>query len=128
MTNEKTYQAADGEQTQSGAWYKPSVDIYETADELVLVAYVPGVQRGDIDIQFDGDELTLRAPAKQRQAESTSYLLHEYGVGDFQRTFRVSDQVDASRIAADYAQGVLTVHLPKAEAVKPRKIEVRSAS
>lgn len=126
MTNEKTYQPTAGEQTQSGTWYKPSVDIYETADELVLVADVPGVERGDIDIQFDGDELTLRAPAKQRQPEGTAFLLQEYGVADFQRTFRVSEQVDASRIAADYAQGVLTVHLPKAEAVKPRKIEVRS--
>jgi HSP20 family molecular chaperone IbpA len=53
-------------------------------------------------------------------------LLHEYGVGDFYRTFRVSQQVDASRITAEYENGVLTLHLPKAEAARPRKIEVQA--
>ncbi len=56
----------------------------------------------------------------------SAYLLREYGVGDFYRTFRVSEQIDASRIEAEYADGVLKLHLPKVEAVKPRKITVKA--
>ena len=52
------------------------------------------------------------------------FLLHEYGVGDYYRTFQVSEAIDAGKISADYADGVLTLHLPKAEALKPRKIAV----
>ncbi len=61
-----------------------------------------------------------------RQSEQTRYLLREYGVGDFYRTFRVGEQVDASRIAAEFVDGVLTLHLPKVDAAKPRKIAVQS--
>ena len=60
----------------------------------------------------------------ERQEAQGPYLRQEYGVGDFYRTFRVSEQIDASRISAQYAAGGLTLHLPKVEAVKPRKIKV----
>ena len=61
-----------------------------------------------------------------RQDEDHEYLLREYGTGDYYRTFQVSEAVDASKITADYSDGVLTLHLPKTEAVKPRKIEVKT--
>jgi HSP20 family protein len=54
-------------------------------------------------------------------------LLQEYGVGDFYRTFKVSEQIDSTRISAEYHDGVLTIHLPKVEAAKPRKISVQSS-
>ena len=57
---------------------------------------------------------------------TTHYLLHEYGVGDFHRVFQVNEDVDPQRIRAEYRDGVLAVHLPKAEAILPRKIEVQA--
>jgi HSP20 family protein len=105
--------------------FRPSVDILELADELLIFANVPGAVANEIDVQFEGGQLTVRAPVAARQSAETNYLLREYGVGEFFRTFRVGEQVDASRITAEYTDGVLKLHLPKAEAAKQRKIEVK---
>jgi HSP20 family protein len=124
---------AQGEHTQkqpqnghapADHYYRPNVDIVELPHELVLFADTPGARSDSIDVQFENGELTVRADVEPRQP-GVNYLLREYGVGGFVRTFRVGEQVDASRITAEYADGVLKLHLPKAEAVRPRKIEVR---
>jgi len=112
------------ENTHSGPYYRPNVDIYELADQLVVRADVPGANNNRIDIQFNDGALTIHAQVPARQDSQGLYLRQEYGVGDFYRTFRVSEQIDTSRISAEYAGGVLTLHLPKVEAAKPRKIKV----
>ena len=112
------------EQTRSGEFYRPDVDILELADELVVHADVPGARNDDIDISFEDGALTIYAKVGERPP-SGPLLLREYGVGDYRRTFRVSEQIDASRISAQYADGVLTLHLPKAEKARPRKIQVQ---
>jgi len=107
--------------------YSPPVDIYETENDLVLHADMPGVGAGNIDIQFEDGELAILGKVADRQPEDQKYLVHEYGVGDFYRVFAVSEAVDVSRIAAEYQNGVLTLHLPKTEAVKPRRIAVKGS-
>ncbi len=128
MTTEATVnnepQAA--ERTRGGRVYRPNVDILESKDELTLVADVPGVKSDSIDIDFDDGVLTIQGQVASRYAEDTTFLLREYGIGDFYRTFRVSEQINAGAIHAECADGVLRVHLPKVEAAKPRKIEVKS--
>ncbi|HWB08829.1 MAG TPA: Hsp20/alpha crystallin family protein [Pirellulales bacterium] len=114
------------ETTRGGHVYRPNVDIVEKQDELVVLADIPGVKGAEIDIRFEDGELTIHGPATPRQDGHTRYLLQEYGVGDFYRTFRVSEQIDASRISAEYRDGVLSLHLPKVEAVKPRRINVKT--
>jgi len=120
-------QVTTAERTRSGHFYRPLVDIIELQDELQLVVDMPGVKATDIDVGFEDGELHLHGPVTPRQTPETHYLLPEYGVGDFDRTFRVSEQIDASKIRAEYADGVLTLHLPKAESAKPRKIAVKTA-
>jgi HSP20 family molecular chaperone IbpA len=115
------------EQKRGGRWYRPNVDIVESAEELTVVADVPGAKGDDIDIHFENGSLTLHARVMPRQPADTDLLLQEYGVGDFQRTFQLGESIDANRISAEYRDGVLTLHLPKVEAAKPRKIEVRTA-
>jgi len=117
-------QAGSVERTRSGHFYRPLVDIIEQSDELQLIVDMPGVKVDEIDVRFEDGELHLHGPVNLRQPAETSFLLQEYGVGDFDRTFRVSEQIDASKIRAEYADGVLTLHLPKVEAAKPRKIAV----
>ncbi len=115
------------ELTRGGPYYRPTVDIYEQADELTVLADIPGAKNDQIDIYFEDGTLTIHAKVPPRQTSQGPFARKEYGVGDFYRTFRVSEQIDSTRIAAEYSAGVLTLHLPKVEAVKPRKIKVNAS-
>lgn len=114
------------ERTHGGRTYVPNVDILEAKTELLLLADVPGAKPEDIDIDYERGRLTIHAHLQPRQPEErTQYLLHEYGVGDFCRSFDVGEGIDAHKIHAEIAQGVLTLHLPKAAALQPRRITVK---
>jgi HSP20 family protein len=106
-----------------GVTYAPRVDILETEDELLLVADLPGVREDDVDIRFENGELTLSA--RRQRPQPAGGFLWENEVGDFFRAVRITETVDASKIWAELKNGVLTLHLPKVEAAKPRKITVR---
>jgi HSP20 family protein len=112
------------ENTRGGRYYRPRVDIVERDQELLVLADMPGVGPDGVDVQFDDGVLTIQGRAEQRQPADTEYFSREYGVGDFYRSFQVSDQIDVQKISAEMAHGVLTLHLPKSEAAKPRKIAV----
>jgi HSP20 family protein len=114
------------EPTRGAPRYRPVVDILETGDELRVVAELPGVRADDIDVNFEKGLLTIHGKVEPRQSVDTTYVLREYGVGDFYRAFEVSENIDAERISAEYADGVLVLHLPKMEKAKARKIEVRA--
>jgi HSP20 family protein len=124
VSQSPTEEVTPAEHTRSGRYYRPNVDILEQADELIVLADMPGASGDAIDVNFEDGNLTIHAKVDPRQDESTEYLVREYGVGDFYRTFRISEAIDASKITAQYADGVLTLHLPKAEEAKPRKIAV----
>ena len=113
------------EMTRNGKFFAPRVDIYETESELLVFADLPGATPGDIDLRYERGELILRA----RPTPSTQQgqpLLSEYEVGDFFRVFQIHETIDASKIEAEYKHGVLTVHLGKQEAVKPKQVKVRT--
>jgi HSP20 family protein len=120
----RTSEAPSPETTRNGRFYRPDVDILEKSDELLVMADLPGAKTDQIEINFDKGTLTLHAAVPARQGADQQYLAREYGVGDYYRTFQVNETIDASKIAAEYSGGVLTLHLPKAESVKPRKINV----
>ncbi len=121
-----TDEAEGVQRTGCGRCYRPQVDILEQADELIVLADVPGAHADTIDVKFEDGTLSIHAAVEPRQACDQTYLLREYGVGDFYRTFTVSEAIDASKITADYAGGVITLRLPKTEATKPRKIAVET--
>jgi HSP20 family protein len=106
--------------------FTPRVDVLENADELVLLADVPGVGPGDVDVHFENGELTLDGRCAPR-AFGSRLLGEEYEVGDYHRVFSLGDHIDGDKISAQLAQGVLTVRLPKREAVKPKRIPVQGA-
>jgi HSP20 family protein len=109
---------------QAEVFFTPRVDILENSDEWTVYADMPGVKAGDVDIQYHKGELVVRG--KCQPGQPRRYLLHGYEVGDYYRTFQLGDNVDADKIHADLRQGVLIIHLPKSEALKPRRIEVRA--
>jgi HSP20 family protein len=106
--------------------FTPRVDIMESEEESLLLADLPGVKPEDVDVRFDNGELIIDGRCAPRH-QGANYLLSEYGVGDFYRAFTISEQIDWQKISAELKNGVLTVHLPKAETVKPRKITVKGA-
>ncbi len=126
-TIEKTEsQVTPAEATWDGLLFRPNVDILENEEELTVLADMPGTCSEDIDIQLENGTLTLYAKVRGRQSASQRYALNEYGIGDFQRTFRISQTIDTKKISAEYRNGVLTLHLPKTEQAKPRKIGVKA--
>jgi HSP20 family protein len=107
-----------------GLCFTPRVDIMETEEESLLLADLPGVKPEDVDVHFDNGELSIDGRCAPRH-QGANYLLSEYGVGDFYRAFTISEQIDWQKISAELKNGVLTVHLPNAETVKPKSRQGR---
>lgn len=116
--------AAQPETTRGGVCFTPRVDIVETEAELTLFAEVPGVRPEDVDLRYENGELLLHGRVRPA-GDQRALLLQEYEEGDFYRAFTIHESIDHGRIAAECKNGVLTVHLPKAEAARPRQITVR---
>ena len=106
--------------------FVPAVDIYETAEEYVVMAEMPGCDPKGIDVQFENGELSIYGRALPRQAPETGWIAREFGIGDYARSFNVTESIDTEKIQAEYEDGILTLRLPKVETAKPRKIEVRT--
>jgi HSP20 family protein len=103
----------------------PPVDMFENADELLLVADVPGVSSDGIELRVENGTLTLEARRPEKKDEA-SLVAREYDEADFITTFRIPPGIDTGAIAAETKDGTLLVRLPKAATAKPRKIAVRS--
>ena len=102
----------------------PPIDISERENEFVIEADMPGVKEENIDIQFHQGELTICGKVVMPETANDDYRFRQFDSNDFYRRFRIGESVDATNISAHCTDGVLTVHLPKSEMLKPRKIEV----
>lgn len=117
----------EGQSAKGVSFFKPAVDVTERPDAFVVQLDVPGARSETLDIAFEKGELTVTARVEPRAPKGARALLSEYEVGDYQRTFRVGEAIDAGAIEATLTAGVLTVRLPKAPHAQPRRIEVRTA-
>lgn len=109
----------------SGAAYTPDVDIYASKDELVLAVDLPGVAKGDVNIQVD-ETNTLIIKGTNSYTEPEGAAWRQYEVGDYYRAFQLSEEHDRDRIGAKFENGLLEVTVPKREEVKPRKVEIKA--
>lgn len=116
--------SATTEATREGAYFEPPVDIYETDDALVLTADMPGVRAEDIETDLRDNQLTISAQLRPLDGKWKS-VYQEYQPGHYWRQFRVGQQIDQTRISAEYKEGVLRLTLPKSENARPRRIQVR---
>ncbi len=103
-------------------WRLP-LDAYVTADEIIVLANMPGVKPEDVEITIEGDTLTIRGE-RPRPLENVDYVMQERPFGKFQRTLNINIPVDANKAEARYENGLLTLVIPKAEAAKPRVIQI----
>lgn len=115
------------ERTKPGKVFVPRVDIRETKDTMVLIADMPGVDEKSVDITLEKNILTVTGSVAPTVFENHGIVHAEYDVGDFERAFTISDEVDRDGIAAVVKNGVLRVTLRKAEKVKARKIAITAA-
>ena len=122
-TEETRNDVPTAEGTFSGATYSPRFDIWENDDEMILYGDLPGVIPEDLNVHFENPVLTIHGKVNPRHND-IKFLHGEYGIGDFHRTFTIGEAIDSERISAELKNGVVTVHLPKSEKVKPRRIEV----
>jgi HSP20 family protein len=101
----------------------PPVDIYETQNEVFLVADIPGVSKENLKLDIDNDELTIRGMIEEK-SDGGEKFLNECLYGEYHRTFTLGDTIDREKITAKLENGVLTLTLPKHERLKPRKIAI----
>ena len=102
----------------------PPIDIYDTAEGLALMADLPGVTNGDLELQVRHNQLTLYGRVSNTVPLEAKVLHREYADGDFVRSFILSDDVDHEHIVAKLTNGVLEVSLPQAPRAQPRRIQV----
>jgi HSP20 family molecular chaperone IbpA len=112
------------ETTRPGIYFQPAVDIFETAEELLVLADMPGVTPEGLDVRLEGDVLTIDGRPKPEEYEGLKPLHVEYNVGGFHRRFTIGETIDRDGIKAEIRNGVLRLRLPKAERARARRIEV----
>jgi len=117
----------DAERTRARKAYIPRADIYETDDNIVVVADMPGIDENSVDIMLEKNVLTINGYVDPVIPEAYNLAFAEYEEGDYQRSFTLSNQIDQDNIEATVKSGVLRLCLPKAGPAKARRISVKSA-
>ena len=124
---QKTENVAATERIRNVKTFVPRVDIYENKDSLFLVADMPGVDEKTVDIELEKNILTITGRTDNGRIKDGTMMYSEYEIGDYERVFTLSDEIDRERIVATVKNGVLRLELPKAERVKPKKIAIQAA-
>ena len=104
--------------------FTPAVDIIEHTNDIVLIAEMPGVDEKSVDLTLEKNLLTIHGHVGNETPDKYNLLISEYGLGDYERTFKLSDEIDRDKIHASVKDGVLKLVLPKAEKAKAKKIPV----
>ncbi|MDD2598081.1 MAG: Hsp20/alpha crystallin family protein [Kiritimatiellae bacterium] len=105
----------------------PLVNVWQADDDLIIDAELPGVDPADVEISVNDAELTISGKIKRQDAtENESYLRRERVAGDFARRLKLPFKIEAGAVKASYKNGLLRVHLPRAEEEKPRRIEIEA--
>jgi len=105
--------------------YSPAVDLYRKEDQFYLYADIPGANESSVDISVEKNVLTIKANVEEARVEGMNLIYSEYGVGDYERSFRLSEEIDVDNIQARVKNGVLELVIPVSKP-STRKIEVKS--
>ena len=109
------------------AWTEPSLDVYETAEHVVVKAAIPGVKPNDVEITVKGNYLAISGEAKEEtETKEKNYLRRETRIGTFSRMVELPNDLQTDKADAKFENGILTITFPKAEQVKPKKIQVKA--
>jgi HSP20 family molecular chaperone IbpA len=123
----KTEQSSDLERVSDRRTVVPAVDVFESEEELLLVADLPGVRKKDLSIEVHDGTLSLEGRWSAEQGESSNLLSAEFVPADYVRRFSLPEGLDLEKIKADLTDGILRVQLPKAASLKPRQIPISTS-
>lgn len=115
------------ERTRSRRCFVPKADIYETEKEIIVLADVPGANEKTVDITLEKNVLSINAFIEPIRRNGFDIAYAEYEEGDYQRSFRLSDEIDRDKIEATVSNGVLQLRLPKSQEARSKKIVVKTA-
>jgi len=118
--------ATEMERTRSRRSFVPRADIYETDKEIIVLADVPGANEKTVDITLEKNVLSITAYVEPAIPSGVEVAYAEYEEGDYQRSFRLSDEIDREKIEAVVNEGVLRLRLPKAQEARVKKISVKT--
>lgn len=108
-------------------WSIPAVDMYQTDNEVVVKAALPGIKADDVQLNVTGEVLTIKGETKQEnETKEKAYHIREQRWGAFERSLVLPTEVVADKAKADFENGILTITLPKAEEVKPKTINIKT--
>lgn len=125
MATQNAETSAQG--TTSAEVYAPAVDVLETNEGYVFYLDVPGAKSGDVDVTYEEQTLTVEAKVPARQPAGQVYIVQQYGLGPYRRSFRLATPVNPDAIRAQLKNGELILSVPKAESAKTRKVAVKTA-
>jgi HSP20 family protein len=109
------------------SWASPAIDMYQTDDEVVVKASLPGIKADEVQINISSDVLTIKGETKQKEEKKDrSWHIREHRWGAFERSVRLPTGVNSDQAQADFENGILTITLPKSEKVKPKTITVKA--
>ena len=112
---------------RDNSWSSPAIDMYQTDDEVVVKAVLPGFKADEVQINVTGDVLTLRGETRHEdEKKEKAWHIREHRWGSFERSVALPTEVTADKAVADFENGILTITLPKAEEVKPKTISVKA--
>jgi HSP20 family protein len=126
LQNQEAVPVEESERTHSRRCFVPRSDIYETEDEIIVLADIPGAGDKSIDVTLDKNVLSISAYIQGTPTDGYELAYAEYEEGDYQRGFRLSDEIDRDQIEATVKDGVLRLRLAKSAAAKGRRITVTS--
>jgi len=120
-----SFLARRNEALDKNSWL-PAVDVRETEEDFVFTAELPGLDKKDVDITIEDKVLTIAGErAFEGKEDNPNYHRIERSYGSFSRSFSLPHEVDQEKVSANFKNGLLTVSIPKTEAIKPRKIEIK---
>jgi HSP20 family protein len=129
----RPFSLRNGGSTWSSAWSSPAIDMYQTDNDVVVKASLPGVKADEVQINVTGDVLTIRGETKHeeeqtssRQEKDKSWHIREHRWGAFERSVMLPTGVKSDKAKADFENGILTITLPKSEEVKPKTITIKT--
>jgi HSP20 family protein len=111
----------------NNGWSVPAVDMYQTDNEVVVKAALPGIKADEVQINVTGEVLTIKGDTRQEnETKEKAYHIREQSWGTFERSLILPTEVIADKAKADFENGILTITLPKAEEVKPKSISIKT--